>query len=100
MSNPNKYTKPNAERDESLLVTKESFAAAGFIFSLLAFLILCTRSLMFGELGLAGHSFLTGTFGYLAYPLAVGAMYLCVTALIGKRLVKNRAAFALGCLTF
>ena len=55
---------------------------------------------MFGELGLAVHSFLTGTFGYLAYPLAVGAMYLCVTALIGKRLVKNRAAFALGCLTF
>lgn len=100
MSNPNKNTKPNAEKEESLLVTKESFAAAGFIFSLLAFLILCTRSLMFGDLGLAVHSFLTGTFGYLAYPLAVGAMYLCVTALIGKRLVKNRAAFALGCLTF
>lgn len=99
MSNLTKNTQPKEEKEQSLLVTKESFAAAGTIFSLLAFLILCTRSWMFGDLGLAVHSFLTGVFGYLAYPLIVGAGYLCVTALLGKRLVKNRRVFSLACLT-
>lgn len=99
MSNLNKNTQPKEKKEESLLVTKESFAAAGIIFSLLAFLILCTRSWMFGDLGLAVHSFLTGVFGYLAYPLVVGVGYLCVTALLGKRFVKNRRAFTLVCLT-
>ncbi len=99
MSNLNKNSQPKEKKEESLLVTKESFAAAGIIFSLLAFLILCTRSWMFGDLGLAVHSFLTGVFGYLAYPLVVGAGYLCTTVLIGKRFVKNRRAFTLVCLT-
>ena len=82
--------KNNSEKRESLLVTKESLCAASIIFSALAFLILCTRSMMFGELGLAVHSFLTGAFGYLAYPLVLGLFYLSVMGLVGKRLVKNR----------
>lgn len=77
-------------KQESSLVTKESVCATVAMFSLLAFLILCTRSFVFGAVGLAVHCFLTGLFGYLAYPISVGAFYLSVTSLFGKRFVKNR----------
>ncbi len=85
-----KKAKNEANKNESLLVTKESLCSTCALFSLLAFLILCTRSFIFGDLGLAIHSFLIGAFGYLAYPLALGVLYLSIMGLIGKRLVKNR----------
>ncbi len=77
-------------KSESSLVTKESICATVAMFSLLAFVILCTRAFVFGGVGLAVHCFLTGLFGYLAYPLCLGAFYLSATTLIGKRFVKNR----------
>ncbi len=98
MSN-DRNIKTNEEKRDSLLATKESIAAAGILFSSLALLILCTRSFIFGDLGLAVHSFLTGMFGYLAYPLIVGCLYLSVMTLIGKHLVRNRRLFTLLCLT-
>ena len=82
--------KKKVNKRESILVTKESLCAVCAIFGFLAFLILCTRSLVFGDLGLSIHCFLTGIFGYMAYPLTVAAIYLSVMGLIGKRLVKNR----------
>ena len=87
-----KTEKVKKNKKESELVTKESLCAVCALFSLLALLILCTRSLIFGEIGNAVHAFLTGVFGYLAYPLTLGALYLSVTALFEKRLVKNRKA--------
>ena len=77
-------------KKESSVVSKESICATCAVFSLLAFLILCTRSLIFGSVGTSVHVFLTGTFGYLAYPIVLAALYLSVMGLIGKRLVKNR----------
>ena len=82
----------NKNKSESDLVTKESFSAALMLFSVLAFLMLCTKSLIFGAVGTAVHVFLVGTFGYFAYPLFLGATYLFCMMLIGKRLVKNRKA--------
>ena len=75
---------------ESEIVTKESLCAVCALFSALALLILFTRSLIFGGVGVAVHSFLTGFMGYLAYPFLFGTLYLSVTGLIGKRFVKNR----------
>ncbi|MBE7077364.1 MAG: hypothetical protein E7377_01515 [Clostridiales bacterium] len=86
----NKNGKKSADKKESLLVTKESLCSTCALFSFLALLILCTRSFIFGDLGLAVHSFLTGVFGYLAYPIVLGALYLCITGLFGKRLVHHR----------
>ncbi|MBQ8395198.1 MAG: DNA translocase FtsK [Clostridia bacterium] len=77
-------------KKESQLVTKESISATCGMFTLLALLVLCTRSLIFGSLGEAVHGFLTGVFGYCAYPLCLGALYLSVMGLFGKRLVKHR----------
>ncbi len=85
-----KVTNKNREKKESDLVTKESFSAVLALFSLVAFFILCTKSLVFGNFGNAVHAFLTGAFGYFAYPLALGGMYFFSMALLGKRLVKNR----------
>lgn len=86
--------KAKTGKKETGLVTKESLCAVCALFSVIALLILFTRSLIFGAIGVAIHSFLTGVFGYLAYPLLLGALYLSVTALMEKRFVKNRKAFA------
>lgn len=86
----NNQTAENTEKQNSAIVTKESFCAVGGIFSLLTVIILFTRSTVFGEIGLAVHAFLLGFVGYMAYPLLFGALYLCVTGLFGWRLVKDR----------
>ncbi len=85
-----KKEKVEKVKKEAGIVTKESICATCALFSFLAFLILCTRSLIFGGFGKAVHIFLTGVFGYLAYPLLLGAVYLSVTGLIGKSFVKNK----------
>ena len=87
-----KNLKENKNKNESDLVTKESFSAALMLFSVLALLMLCTKSLIFGEVGVAVHIFLIGTLGYFAYPLLIGSVYLFFMMLAGKRLVKNRKA--------
>ena len=94
MAKKEKQEKNNVEKQgrkkESQLVTKESICATCGMFCLLALLVLCTRSLVFGGLGTAVHGFLTGVFGYCAYPLCLGALYLSVMGLFGKRFVKHR----------
>ena len=68
---------------ESGIVTRESVSAVCALFSALAFLILCTRSLIFGNIGIAVNSFLLGLFGYLAYTILLAAVYLSVASFIG-----------------
>ncbi len=91
--------KVKTNKKESELVTKETLCAVFALFSLLALLVLCTGDLIFGQIGYSICIFLTGLFGYAAYPVLLGAFYLCTTALIGKRLVKNRKAFTCIALT-
>ncbi len=90
MAKREKEQKKERNIKESEIVTKESLCAVCALFSALALLILFTRSLIFGGVGVAIHSFLTGLTGYLAYPILFGTLYLSVMGLIGKRLVKNR----------
>ena len=85
----------NKQKQESLLVTKESLTAVFALFSILALLILCTDSLIFGEIGGLVHNFLLGTFGYFAFPLFLSAIYLSLTSFLDKRFVKNRFAFGM-----
>ncbi len=87
-----KKERVKTNKKESELITKESLCAVCALFCVLALLILCTNEWIFGGIGSAVFNFLTGVFGYMAYPLTVGGLYLSVTALIGKRLVKNRKA--------
>ena len=104
-SDENKKEKKSKKvKKESAIVTKESVCATCAMFFFLGFLILCTRSLIFGGFGADVHAMLTGVFGYMAYPLFLGATYLCVMGLIGKSLVKNKKAgwllgIAIVCLT-
>ncbi len=92
------------KKKEGGIVTKESICSTCALFSMLALLMLCTRTLIFGEIGRTVHIFLTGIFGYAAYPVLLGVFYLSVMGLLGKRLVKNRktgafVAFTLVCLS-
>ena len=84
--------KPKKNKKESELVTKESLCAVCALFSAVALLILFTRTLIFGMIGGAIHSFLIGVLGYFAYPAMLGVLYLSVTQLMEKRFVKNRKA--------
>jgi len=85
-----KKAKSAENKQESLLVTKESLSATIALFAILAMIMLCTGENIFGELGLAVCAFFTGVFGYLAYPIVLGIFYLSAMSLIGKKLVKNR----------
>ena len=77
------------------IVTKESIGAVGVLFSALAFLILVTRGLIFGDIGEAIASFLLGVFGDCAYPLLLVAFYISLTSFIGRRFIRSRKAVAL-----
>ncbi len=87
-----KKERVETNKKESELITKESVCAVCALFCVLALLILCTNEWIFGDIGGAVFDFLTGVFGYMAYPLTVAGLYLSVASLIGKRLVKNRKA--------
>ncbi len=89
-----KEEKKERGKVESGIVTKESIYSTIAVFSLLAFLILCTRTLIFGEIGEVVHIFLTGLLGYLAYPVILSTLYLSVMGLLGKRLIKRRGVVA------
>ena len=87
-----KEKKSKKVKKESAIVTKESICATCAMFFFLGFLILCTRSLIFGDFGGGVNDVLLGAFGYMSYPLFLGATYLCVMGLVGKSLVKNKKA--------
>ncbi len=92
-------------KKEGSIVTKESICTVCALFSFLALLMLCTGSLIFGNGGKWVQAFLTGLFGYLAYPAAIGGIYLSVTGLLDKKFVKNRklgwsVALTLLCVAF
>ena len=96
LGNKGNETMKNNNKNNSELVNKESFCAVGILFSLLALLMLFTKSSIFGSLGETIHIFLTGMLGYFAYPTFLGIFYLSVTGLIGKRFVKERKIATLG----
>ncbi len=81
---------------ESGLITKESLCATLGLFSVLIFLMLCTRSLVFGKMGVSVHVFLTGAFGYFAYPLLLLIVYFCVQSLFGIQFINNKKLVVLG----
>ena len=90
----NKEKKEENLKKESQLVTKESLCAVCALFSVLALLILFTNAFIFGAIGSAIHGFLTGVFGYLAYPVFLSVFYISITSLFDKRLIKNRKIVA------
>ncbi len=72
------------------VISKESLSAVGALFSLCAFFVLCTGSLVFGDIGSAIQALLLGIFGYAAYPLFAAGIYLSITTLFGWKFVKHR----------
>lgn len=84
-------------RKGSSIITKESVSAVFAVFSLLSFIILCTKETLFGAIGGAVYGFLLGVLGCFAYPVMLAVFYLSFMGLIGKRLVRNRKAGA--CIT-
>ena len=90
--NTEEKTAGKKKNNENALVTKESIGAVGALFSALAFLILVTRSLIFGDVGMAVNSFLLGFLGYGAYFFVPLIFLLSAAAFIGKNFFKNKPA--------
>ena len=66
----------NDKKEKHSLITRETVGMTLLLFSAVALLIALTRSLMFGEVGVAITAFLLGCCGYLAYPLLILLMFL------------------------
>ena len=82
----------NSNGKQSSIVTKESIFAVGALFCAAALFCLLTDSFIFGDIGEAVHDFLLGVFGYSAYLVFAGLVYVFVTSLFDVQLIKNRKA--------
>ena len=91
--------KPQKMVKADSIVTKESLCAVLAMFAIFSILILVTKDLMLGEPGAYIHALLTGSFGYMAYPLAFLMAYNCVMGFFSKRLFKKRKALTLAVIT-
>lgn len=80
----------NEKKEKRSVVTKETAGMTLLLFSALAFLIAVTRSLMFGEVGIAITAFLLGCFGYLTYPLLIALIYTSLVMVFGKRWIARK----------
>ena len=89
-----------SKKQESALITKESISAVCALFSFLILLVLCTDSIIFGEIGRLMQDFFLGVFGYFAYPLLVAGIYLSIAVFLDKRFIKKRLAFCMASATF
>ncbi|MBQ8406753.1 MAG: hypothetical protein IJY38_02430 [Clostridia bacterium] len=92
--NQNKDEKKTKKaKDGQSVITVESVSAVITLFSVLAFLILCTKSLIFGDIGNVISHFLLGAFGFGAYPLFAALAVFSLAAFFGKKPVKNIKLF-------
>ena len=70
------------------------------LFALLAFIIMVTRGIIFGGVGLAISAFLLGTFGYCTYALLAALVYLGFVLITGKKLAVSGKTAGLCVLLF
>ena len=70
------------------------------LFSLLTFIIMVTRGIIFGGVGLAISSFLLGAFGYCTYALLASLVYLGFVLITGKKLAVSGKTVGLCALLF
>ena len=71
-------------------MTRETVGIVLELFSLLALVILVTRSAIFGNVGFAISSFMLGVFGYCAYVVLAVLIYLGVVLITGKHRTASR----------
>ena len=80
----------NDKKEKHSLITRETVGMTLLLFSAVALLIALTRSLMFGEVGVAITAFLLGCCGYLAYPLLILLICGSLELVSGKRFLPRK----------
>ncbi len=78
------------KEDKQSVFTRETVGITLLLFSALALLICVTRSLMFGDVGVAITAFLLGVFGYAVYPILALLIVFSIQLFIGKRLLPKK----------
>jgi len=79
---------------EKPILSVELFAMAFALLCFLSFICLVSGDALFGDLGLMMQRFFLGVFGYLAFPVLIGGIYLGVKGVIGFK-VKSHAIKAI-----
>lgn len=90
----------NNKNDKDKILTRETVGIVLELFALLTFVIMVTRSIIFGGVGLAISSFLLGTFGYCTYALLAALVYLGFVLITGKKLAVSGKTVGLCVLCF
>lgn len=94
MADEEKKEKGEKKSSLSAIVTRETVGLTLALFSAVALIILFTGSLIFGSVGTAIRSFLFGLFGFMAFFLLAGLLYLGVTLIAGKNFLPEKAMTA------
>ena len=90
----------NNNNDKDKILTRETVGIVLELFSLLTFIIMVTRGIIFGGVGLAISSFLLGAFGYCTYALLASLVYLGFVLITGKKLAVSGKTVGLCALLF
>lgn len=90
----------NNKKDKDKILTRETVGIVLELFALLTFVIMITRSVIFGSVGLAISSFLLGSFGYCTYALLAALVYLGFVLITGKKLAVSGKTAGLCVLLF
>ena len=80
----------NKNKEKHSLITKETAGMTLLLFSAIVLLIAFTRSLIFGDVGVAIMAFLFGCFGYLVYPILFLLLYASVVLISGKKFISGK----------
>ncbi len=77
-------------KEKNSIFTRETLGMTLLLFSALAFVIAVTRSLMFGDVGIAITAFLLGCFGYLTYPVLLFLIAFSVQLVSRKKFLPRK----------
>lgn len=88
----------NQNNSENSVLTKETFGMTLILFGALIMLILITRQIIFGNIGVAITSFLFGVFGYFSFIVASLIIYAGVNLVFGSKIKLPKSIIIFACL--
>ena len=82
------------------MLTRETIGFVLVLFAVIALVVLISRSVIFGSVGMAISSFLLGVFGYCSYVVLAALIYTGIVLISGKKIAAKGKTVALCVLAF
>ena len=90
----------NNNNDKGRVLTRETIGFVLVLFAVIALVVLISRSVIFGSVGMAISSFLLGVFGYCSYVVLAALIYTGIVLISGKIIAAKGKTVALCVLAF